>query len=284
MTICIEGRHAAVVHFAASGEVLAHRSKFGKDFAWGLGPLAFLDGTRAWMTQAMDEAELHELDLAALKATKVKKVEWDGILANVATDDTGKVRVVATMDSRKLYVVDGRKDKPVVREVPWPDFSPPSRSGSAPCRRTAAHERTARPRAREGSTRGTLGVRGTASTVEVPFVSAGGANRGVYVELGGPALMDKLVELVEAEVAGVKKALTPRGASFRADFEDLVIDAAYEEVPKGALPNPPMPSSIAKVTVRGAKAGQGLLTVRIGPVKAEPGRGSVLQGKSVSVT
>lgn len=35
--------------------------------------------------------------------------------------------------------------------------------------------------------------------------------------------------------------------------------------------------------LRGDKAGAGLLTVRIGPIKADPGRGSIVQGKTLSV-
>jgi hypothetical protein len=39
----------------------------------------------------------------------------------------------------------------------------------------------------------------------------------------------------------------------------------------------------ANVTLDGLKAGAGLVTVRIGPLKAEPGRGSIVQGKTLTV-
>ena len=52
---------------------------------------------------------------------------------------------------------------------------------------------------------------------------------------------------------------------------------------KGALPPPAAPSLYLRIEVFGIKPGNGVLTVRITPLKAAPGRGSVLQGKSVTV-
>lgn len=125
---------------------------------------------------------------------------------------------------------------------------------------------------------------GESTTIEVGVASAGGAGKGIYVEVGGPAMASGLVI---AETAWVGDGSTKREATFaqrgmvaRAEIPDVALRAAYVIDPS-AKRQRPMPTIVVRVSVRGGKAGANLLTVRVGPLGADPGRGSALQGKRV---
>jgi hypothetical protein len=120
------------------------------------------------------------------------------------------------------------------------------------------------------------------TVIEVGVASAGGAGKGIYVELGGPAFASGLVIAESASVGeGANKreaTFTQRGMAVRAELPEVVLRAAYVHDPS-AKRQRPMPTILVRVAVKGGKPGANLLTIRVGPLGAEPGRGSALQGK-----
>ena len=125
---------------------------------------------------------------------------------------------------------------------------------------------------------------GERSTIEVAVSSAGGPGRGIYVELGGPAHASGLLV---AETVSVGEGPAMREAAFaeqgmlaRAELPDVVLKAAMVVDPNAKKPRA-MPTLVVRIGIRGGKAGANLLTIRVGPMRAEPGRGSALQGKRI---
>lgn len=127
---------------------------------------------------------------------------------------------------------------------------------------------------------------GEATILELTLTSNGGpVPSGVYVEVGGPGL--PFVAAKDVTVGTEKGTFEVKGPVARADLKAIKIDAGYpppEKVkgkPVDSLPNPKL---AVKIALSGAKAGQGLLTVRVGPITSAGGTaGSAMQGKTVIV-
>ncbi|MBA3545632.1 MAG: hypothetical protein H0T76_04045 [Nannocystis sp.] len=125
---------------------------------------------------------------------------------------------------------------------------------------------------------------GERAIIEVAVASAGGPGRGIYVELGGPAYASGLLV---AETVSVGEAPAMREAAFveqgtvvRAELTDVVLKAALAVDPDAKRPRA-MPTIVVRIGIRGARPGANLLTVRVGPMGADGGRGSALQGKRI---
>ena len=89
------------------------------------------------------------------------------------------------------------------------------------------------------------------------------------------------------QVKGVKASAHGATATFkgpRAELPELALEAAFEvDSNKKAPPPPPIEPRRVIVTIRGEKAGAGLLTVRVGPIGASGTSGSAMQGKTLTI-
>jgi hypothetical protein len=114
-------------------------------------------------------------------------------------------------------------------------------------------------------------------TIEIVVRNAGGAGKGVWVELGGPGA--SAVELGEVTLERASRARLDGG---RAMIPDAVIPAGYEPVKKGEAP-PPDEGAMLRVVLRAQRTGSALLTIRVGPGAGGSTSGSALVGRTLEI-
>ncbi len=289
---CIEGRHAAVTHLASDGAVLGSRHKIGRDLAWGMGP-PVVQGERVLVFEAGAQGadRLHELKLPALEVAKSAELgDHPTGRLSVATSPTGDPFVLGLGGKARLVKrgARGRLDtealtRPVPRVVALPRSivqAPSLRVQGPPALALSKGDQRPSP---------WMMMAGEPFAIEIPFTNQGGASRGIAIEISGAALQTGLVRTTRAKVGEVETMLEskPGASSVRGELGDVAMEAGFTPIggdKKGALPPPAAPSLYLRIEVFGVKPGNAVLTVRITPLKASPGRGSVLQGKSVTVS
>lgn len=288
---CIEGRHSAITHLGPDGAVLGNRHKIGRDLAWGMGP-PVVQGERVVVFEAGAQGadRLHELKLPALEVAKSAELgEHPTGRLSVATAPTGDPFVLGLGTKARLVKrgARGRLDtEALVRPVPKV-VAPPRAIVQAPSLRVQGPPALALSKGDQRPSPWTMATN-EAFVIEIPFTNQGGASRGVAIEVSGAAFQSGLVRTTRARVGDVETMLEskPGSASVRGELADVAMEAGFTPIggdKKGALPPPAAPSLYLRIEVFGVKPGNGVLTVRITPLKAAPGRGSVLQGKSVTV-
>jgi hypothetical protein len=287
--VCIGGKHAAVMRAGRDGMVTAHRIKLGRDAAAGLRAPLLVDDDTAVVTNAMTTPQVHELSLAELGAKRVTTSPFGGevgVIAHASTVD-GAAHVVAIGDpdapphrwTLHRLVRSGGK----LRATPlaMPDFRPPERmQPTGPARHTGP--------ASVGITAGS-GVWTCAPGAEVDLTlsvtSKGGPAPGLWIELSGPAIDAGLFEALAAVAGDCSASFERRGAVLRAELAGPPLEPAYVRATGGrvAKGEQPDPVSTVAIRVRGAKAGDGLLMVRIGPMGIDGSGGSAMQGRTIRV-
>jgi hypothetical protein len=289
---CIEGRNSAVTHLASDGAVLGSRHKIGRDLAMGMGP-PIVQGERVLVFEAgAKEADrLHELKLPALEVAKSAELgEHPTGRLSVAVAPTGDPFVLGLGGKARLVKrgARGRLDtEALVRPVPKV-VALPRAIVQAPSLRVQGPPALALSKGDQRPSPWMM-MAGEAFVIEIPFTNQGGASRGIAIEISGPALQAGLVRTARARVGDVETMLEskPGATSVRGELGDVAMEAGFTPIggdKKGALPPPAAPSLYLRIEVFGVTPGNGVLTVRITPLKAPPGRGSVLQGKSVTVS
>lgn len=286
VVLCIEGRHSAVLHIAPDGKVIAHAHTIGRDLAWGMGP-PVVQGDRVvvFETGQRGEDRLDELSLPDLTLAKSVELGERPTGRVSAWTAPGGVPFILGLGARACVVKRGGRgrvtrellERPLPPEPPRPvaPIGPPLAQGAP----SLALARAANPVPWE------LTV-GQAHAIEISFTNQGGAGRGVAFEIGGAALQSGLVRVERASVGDAEVQLATKGGSARGDLAAAMLPAgwAVEGPPSRKGPPPPVPIvHIARFHLVGAKVGSAVLTVRITPLGAQPGRGSVLQGKSITV-
>lgn len=320
LTVVRDGKDAAVLHIALDGRVLAHRSKVGKSNAVGMSPpMPF--GDSIFVVDRQKAAVLLELALTDFEVrTKHDVPPGPFGAASIAfgtdlamlSDGVSALRIVVKNGGPTVALVEALgtgtasaeatpKPKKKVDDDLGLDEEESSSEGEEDAEDEdedpiAAFVSMTRPRA-TGSPSLTLAEAASPSTwaltsggalnVTVGFANLGGASKGVYVEVGGQAVLSGLVSASDLRLGSTSTKFEKKGAAYRAEVAAIDLSA-------GLLPDPdekrgggkvPLYDGIqrANVSLQGTKAGAGLLTVRIGPMKAEPGRGSIVQGKTLVV-
>ena len=290
---CIEGRHSAITHISSAGAVLGSRHKIGRDLAWGMGP-PVVQGERVVVFEAgAKEADrLHELKLPALEVAKSAELgEHPTGRLSVATAPTGGDPFVLGLGGKARLIKRGARGRldtetlarPVPKVVVLPRAivqAPSLRVQGPPALALSKGDQRPSP---------WMMMAGEAFVIEIPFTNQGGASRGIAIEISGAALQAGLVRTTRAKVGEVETMLEskPGATSVSGALGDVAMEAGFTPIggdKKGALPPPAAPSLYLRIEVFGVKPGNAVLTVRITPLKAPPGRGSVLQGKSVTVS
>jgi hypothetical protein len=273
-------RHSSMVHLSAKGEVTSARENVGSEEAWSVGAPFALTGKSAWLVQQKSECLPFELDLAK-GTTKLLKVAIEGHIASAAEE--GDVRVIATDTPRALYVASGMA-KPKLAKLLLPDFTPLLEL--PPVTKHAYSPRRGDPAVliRQVEPMQWSAPAGQPLVVRFGLISSGGPGKGVYVDAGGPA-MAGLVVPEKAVIDGIEAPFKKTAAGYRAEFPTwaLVPEADLpDKLPFGVVA--PMPKLYSMyVTLTGAKPGEALATLRIGPLSLAGTKGSALQGKSFRV-
>ena len=124
-------------------------------------------------------------------------------------------------------------------------------------------------------------------TLRIKVSNRGGPVRGLYVEMSGAAVSEKQTQPMSVSTDGkteVKFVSTSDGA--RAELPATAIEAGYVagEVKRSGPATPPPPVITLTVRVRAVKAGQSIMTVRVGPHGATSTTGSAMAGRSFIAT
>lgn len=293
----MHGKNSAVLHLAPSGKVLAHLSRFADGLAFGLGMPFLVDDTRAVLVQSLKGGKVTTLALPSLTAEVLGDLDMKlaGESSAFTTKD-GRASIIGLGDMAYLFRISD-EDEVEITPILMPAAPVAAKRVAVPAAPTGPARMVGRPalalsKATAGAGEWHASVQET-TTIDVAFSSAGGKGKGIYVEVGGPAFASGLVvaETVSIGRGDPKEQATfvGRGAAARAELTEVALEAAYAiEEPRRRTtrpePPPPMPVMIVRVAVRGAKPGANLLTIRVGPLGAEPGRGSALQGKRLVVS
>lgn len=304
VSIILDGRASALLHVGLDGEVLACRSKIGRTVASGMGPPLLVgdavlvyerSGAPTLLELTLDDLEVRARHpLPSLASGQASFALWGGTA--LVSDGESAIRV--RMEGGALVVErveippspgsDGVEDGSEVGDEESGDDLDEDIDDEAPLvpasrpRATGAPSLTLAEAASPSAW--ALGA-GASLEVTVGFSNLGGASRGVYVEIGGAAVHAGLVDATDVRIGAARARLERVGTVFRAELPQV-------ELLAGLLPDPDEKRGKqllyegvhrATVTLRGNTLGSGLLTVRIGPLRAEAGRGSIVQGKTLTV-
>lgn len=320
LTVVVDGRESAILHITLDGRVLAFCSRVGKGAARGMSPPLLL-GDAVYVFDRSADTVLLELGLADL-AVKGKH-GLPGLGAGQASVAVTSERVIVSdgESALRLTLVNGgpavdlveavgggaaakpKKAKPVDEDLGLDDDdlgddeeSDEDGEGDDEDEKPAAARFVSGSLPRvtgapslalaEAASPSTWAVApGGSLNVTVGFANAGGAGKGVYLEVGGPAVMSGHVSATDVRIGQASATFEKKGATYRAevaavDMRAALIPDANDKSAKG-----PVFDGVhrANVVLHGDKAGAGLVTIRIGPTKAEPGRGSIVQGKTITI-
>ncbi len=295
VTMCIQGRHAALWLIDGAGAVIASRVKLGRDLAAGVGaPLLLDDEAALVMHQA---ASVFEVALPALTARRATRSPFGGdvgLVAHASARD-GASHVVAVGDPlapahklalHRLVRVAG---KTVATPLALPDLRPPE---DVPVRGV---ERQRGP-ASVGVSAGTAGAAdgtggwactlGAEAALGLTVTSKGGPAPGLWIELSGPAVEAGHALPLGAKIGETQAPFVRAGSGWRVEVAAPLVPAFARALGNGRLAkgDEPDPTCAVELTVRGLGAGTALLIVRVGPLGAVGTAGAAMQGRSITVS
>jgi hypothetical protein len=307
VVLVISGRESAVLHVSLEGNVLAHRAKVGKSLAYTMSP-PMLFGSSVFVFDRSDDSVLLELGLEDLEVKGKHGLPGLGAgQASIAFGDGAalvsdgeaalRVKLVGGAPNIDLLEAVGGAGAKAKKKSDDDDLGLDEESeaeGEDEEEEAAPIIPASRPRA-TGTPSLTLAeaaspsvwalAAGASLNVTVGFANLGGASKGVFVEVGGQAVLATNVSAQDVRIGSSSTKFEKKGAVFRAEVPSVDLHAGLLPDPDEKRGKQPLYEGIhrANVTLQGDKAGMGLLTVRIGPLKAEPGRGSIVQGKTLTV-
>ncbi|MBX7194745.1 MAG: hypothetical protein K1X94_22005 [Sandaracinaceae bacterium] len=303
VVLVIAGRESAVLHVSLEGNVLAHRAKVGKSLAYTMSP-PMLFGSSVFVFDRSGDSVLLELALADLDIKGKHGLPGLGAgQASIAysgesvlvSDGEAALRVTLVGGAPNVELLEavggkakkksdddlGIEDEDSGDDDDEEDEPTPVISSSRP-RATGTPSLTL---AEAASPSVWALPAGGSLNVTVGFANLGGASKGIFVEVGGQAVLSGLAGAEAVRIGASSTKFEKKGASYRAEIPSVDLHAGLLPDPDEKRGKQPLYEGIhrANVTLHGIKAGAGLLTVRIGPLKAEPGRGSIVQGKTLAV-
>ncbi len=309
VTIVVNAKESALLHFTLDGRVLAHRSKIGKSVAQAMSP-PMLFGASVLVFDRSSDPVLLELGLSDLEIKG--KHGLPGLGAGEASiafasdavlvsDGEAALRVTIVAGAPNVDLLEAVSGGAKAKKKTDDDLGIEDEEESDTESEDEDDEETiapiissSRPRA-TGAPSLTLAeaaspsvwalASGATLNVVVGFANLGGLSKGVFVEVAGQAVLAGLVAAGDVRIGATSTRLEKKGASFRAEVPAVELHAGLLPDPDEKRGKQPLYEGIhrANVTLDGLKAGSGLVTIRIGPMKAEPGRGSIVQGKTLAV-
>lgn len=274
VTVVVNGRHSLHLHLGVDGAPVASRKAFGKEEANGEGHALVL-GKRVLVNQGRDGG-VQQLGLGDLKPKLFR--DHVRVVASSSASD-GRAHLVELTgpagENREWKLLRDGGPRLQTEECEAPSFA------STP----EAADTSAMPKVTGPANLGVAAISATpwivaasASTrISLNVTNRGGASKGLWVELGGPAIAAGHVEPIAASIDGSTAALAPRAELVEANLEA----ASAPPQQKGPQPPIPLPAITLEVELRGKLAGSALLTVRVGPLGAT---GSAMCGRPFEVT
>jgi hypothetical protein len=309
VVLVIAGRESAVLHVSLEGNVIAHRAKVGKSLAHSMGP-PMLFGSSVFVFDRSGDSVLLELGLEDLEVKGKHGLPGLGAgQASIAfaedavlvSDGEAALRVTLVGGAPNVDLLEAvggaaakAKKKADDDDLGLDDEESDAEGDDEEEGVAAPIIPSSRPRA-TGTPSLTLAeaaspsvwalAAGASLNVTVGFANLGGASKGVFVEVGGQAVLAMNVSALDVRIGSTSTKFEKKGAVFRAEVPTIELNAGLLPDPDEKRGKQPLYEGIhrANVTLHGDKPGMGLLTVRIGPIKAEPGRGSIVQGKTLTV-
>ncbi len=311
VTITIDGRDSALVHATLAGEVIAARWKIGRSVAKGMSPplvfgetvFVFERGAGAFVELALASLEVkgkHKIPpigggQASVAFANGAALLSDGESAFRVTLEGGAPEltiveaVVGAGDAETASAADALELEDDAGDADEDAEDDDDRVSLASLLIPASRPRAAGPPSlvlTEAATPSVWALEaGSALEVTVGFGNVGGASQGVYLEVAGPAIASGLASATEVRVGAQSARFEKVGSSYRAELPTLSLLAGLQPDPDDKRSKLPLYDGAhrAKVALAGRSKGAGLVTVRIGPSKAAPGRGSIVQGKTLAV-
>ncbi|WP_437983292.1 hypothetical protein [Sorangium sp. So ce117] len=291
VTLVANYRHTEFVYVDTSGAVRGHRHQFGKDLAWGAdSPGLAWDERTVLVSQSLGEEQIQSLTLPALEASRFG--EDTGGLIDAGSSADGAAHFTArTHHSYKRphnwhlsrWTRHGARYR--ASEIEMPDFRPVEPPAPASPAAKRAEGAPALGAVADSATPWRARV-GAEAVLRVRVENCGGPARGLFVEIGGAALADGMVSALAVAIEGsAVVAFTREEAAARAELPEAVLEAGFmPAASKGASAAlRPQPAIVIELRVRAERAGQGLLSVRVGPRGATGTAGSAMVGRSFTV-
>jgi hypothetical protein len=289
LTLVANYRHTEFVDLDASGTVRGNRLQFGRDPAWGAdSPGLAWDAQTALVSQALSEEQIQALTIPSLETRRFTKET--GCLIDGGSSPDGAVHVLACTHRNYQRPHNWRISRWTRQGARWrsseitaPDFrpveAPPGPEAPKRAEGTAALGALA-----DAATPWRARV-GEEAVVRVRVENRGGPARGLYVELGGAAIAAGLVSVQSVAIEGREAvAFVRKGAAARAELPEVGLDAGFAPASgRGAPPAPAQPAIVIELRVRAERAGQEILSVRVGLRGATGTAGSAMVGRSFAV-
>ena len=282
VTMCVGGKQSGYVLVDERGEILGSCGKLGNE------PAMVAETEGVLCGETVEIASNDRLWTLALPTLRPRKhpggADAYPIAHAVGADGSRLVAYTAHNHEKpqnwRLVHTPGGTGRRRGREVQMPDFRPPPEPASP----------AEPPRVVGPATLGLVAEKvpwqvavGEEAVLQLELANRGGPVKGVYIELSGDALAQKSIVALDVTVGDQTAPFT--GDAPRAEVTELAIDPGYVEPtgkrPRQAPPLPPPPSVSLTVRVRGAKAGNGLLMIRVGALS---GGASAMQGRGIVVS
>ncbi|WP_156339024.1 hypothetical protein [Chondromyces crocatus] len=291
ITLVANLRHTEFIFVDEAGTVRAIRHQFGEELAWGSESPGFAwDEETALVSQTHSDDHIQALTLPALSARRFSREP--GFLIDGGSTPDGSVHLLARTDRHyrrphnwRLERWERKDGRFVASEVEMPDF----RRSSAPPTPPALPRVDGTPAigvAGDHSTRWCARI-GATTTLRLQVNNHGGVANGLWVELGGAAIVERYVtvEAVALEDGTTSTPCVLRGSVARAELPEVTLEAGFAvpaRAPYGE-PMPLQPSLTLLLRVRAERLGQALMTVRIGPRGGVSTTGSGMVGRSFMI-
>jgi hypothetical protein len=284
LTLVIAGGNTEYLLLSDKGEVVAHKHKLGKELATGAtnGGLLWADD-KVVVSQNLNSAAMYFLGLPGLAPKQLGKEE--AMMIESTSTETGSHHLLAIgaagakSSAWKLLQYDPNAKKLKGEELAMPDFKPPPPPVQKPEKRKRSEgSPVLAMKPDQGTPWRAAANESTALKFQVS--NRGGPLAGMYVELGGNAVSDALIAGEDAVLGGVKGRFEKKGSAFRAEMSDAKLEAHFADATRGD----PAPAIELVIKLKAQKAGNALMTVRVGPIGATGTMGSAMEGRSFIVT
>ncbi len=284
LTLVANFRNTEYLLVGPKREVMAHRHKMGKELAWGASSAGLLwSDDKVLVNQQLGSANPFFMALPGLAPKQFGKEE--AVVIEASSNADGSRHVLATTppgslrpQSWKLVAYDPSAKKLKAENLSMPDFKPPPPPVAKPEKRKRAEGSPVLAMRPDQSTPWRANLKET-TALRLQVMNRGGPLAGMYVEVAGNAVAEGLIASEEVTLGGAKGQFEKKGSAFRAEISDAKLDAHFADASRAD----PAPSIELVVKLRAERPGNGLMTVRVGPLGATGIMGSAMEGRSFVV-
>jgi hypothetical protein len=284
VTIVIQYREAALLHFDAEGHLIGSLSKFGSEPAFGLSPAILVNDDLALITQNHMKHCSYLINLKTFEASKTDAL-GDYRIAGKSTYSsdfkTVSFAVSEEVEICGIGMLDISTKKLKLKFLKIPNL-----------RSKAKVEVAVEPDPVEGEPKLALSQLGPLpkwecskddqTKLEFEVANHGGVFTGIYVQIEGDVVQKNMIDCQEIKLLDQSVSFEKQGAKARAEIPSFSFAAAMEKR------NPKRKTSVIipevyqlSITLKGVETGAGLMMIRTGPLGMTVG--SAMQGKSMFI-